>query len=232
MLRTAHRSLIVRHTKKGTSMRIVLVGINNALASAWKRFCGDLELVSVHQGSIFEVDCDAVVSHSNSFGFMDGGIDMAYSRYFGWHVQQRLQDLIRDKHHGELLVGNAEIVPTDHDQIPYLIAAPTMRVPMILSNTVNPYLAARAALLLIKHGTFPAGQETGEPIASVVQTVAFPGLGTGVGKVGPNTCAHQMRSAIDGVILDKTPFPTTWAAAQERHQLLYRDRVTDLQFEG
>lgn len=212
-------------------MKIVLVAIDNPLAAAWERFCADLEFVSVHKGSVFEADCDAVVSPANSFGFMDGGIDMAYTRYFGWGVQQGLQELIRDRHHGELLVGNAEIVPTGHKQIPYLISAPTMRVPMILSNTVNPYLAARAALLLIKHGIFPTGSDAGKPIASRVQTVAFPGLGTGVGRVSPNICAHQMRSAIDEVILGKVPFPMTWMDAQERHQRLCRERVTDIQFE-
>ena len=55
---------------------------------------------------------------ANSIGYMDGGLDMLISEYFGWHVQDRLQDLIRDKHHGELLVGTAEIVPTDNSRIP------------------------------------------------------------------------------------------------------------------
>jgi O-acetyl-ADP-ribose deacetylase (regulator of RNase III) len=62
-----------------------------------------------------------------------------------------------------------------------------MRVPMILGNTVNPYLAARAALLLIKHGRFTDGHLAGEPVSGYVRSVAFPGLGTGVGRVGPNT---------------------------------------------
>ena len=50
-----------------------------------------------------------------------------------------LRKLILDHHHGELFVGTAEVVETDHAGIPYLIAAPTMRVPMILGpETVNP----------------------------------------------------------------------------------------------
>ena len=212
-------------------MRLVLAAVDEPLALAWSQFCGDLGFVSIHQGSIFEVECDAVVSPANSFGFMDGGIDMAYSRYFGWHVQERLQKEIRTRHHGELLVGAAAIVETDHPRIPYLLAAPTMRVPMILRNKVNPFLAARAALLLVERGTFSSGALEGMPIRDVVQTIAFPGLGTGVGQVGPNTCANQVRAAIDEVLLGPKTLPASWAEAQQRHQLLYRDRVTDLQIE-
>lgn len=203
-------------------MRIVLAAVDNELAEAWNQFCQDLEGVSVHRGSILDVQCDAVVSPANSFGFMDGGIDRVYCDRFGWHVQERLQTLIRAKHHGELLVGMAEIVETDHPAIPYLIAAPTMRVPMVLQNSVNPYLAARAVLLLIKHGTFESGSLAGERISDVVQTAAFPGLGTGIGQVDVNTCARQVRAAIEDVMLPRE-FPTSWADAQTRHQRLHTD---------
>jgi O-acetyl-ADP-ribose deacetylase (regulator of RNase III) len=212
-------------------MHIILTGVEPPLVEAWRRFCGDLPDVSVHQGSILEVACDAVISPANSFGFMDGGIDMLYSTFFGWHVQERLQQLIVERHHGELLVGTAEIVETSHARIPYLIAAPTMRVPMILGESVNAYLACRAALLLVKHGTFAAGQHAGQPIGEIVRTIAFPGLGTGVGRMGPNTCAKQVRAAVEEVLLGKAVFPKTWAEAQRRHQQLYTGFIRDLQHE-
>ncbi len=210
-------------------MNIILTSVEPELAQAWERFCGDLDFVTVHHGSIFDLSCDAVVSPANSFGFMDGGIDMLYSQYFGWHVQERLQERIADKHHGELLVGMAEIVETDNVDLPFLIAAPTMRVPTILRDSVNPYLAARAVLLLVKHGVFAGGDYTGERVSDYVDTVAFPGLGTGVGRIGSNTCAHQVRAAINDVVLGRSVFPVSWADAQQRHQHLYTDRVRDLQ---
>jgi hypothetical protein len=145
------------------SLKIVLAAVESDLADAWERHCGDLPGVSVHRGSILHATCDAVVSPANSFGFMDGGIDLLYSGHFGWEVQDRLQELIRDRHHGELLVGAAEIVEMDSPRIPFLIAAPTMRVPMILRETVNPYLAARAALPLIRHGIVPSGHSRTSP---------------------------------------------------------------------
>ena len=212
-------------------MKIILTSVEEPLLKAWERFCSDMDCVEIFSGSILSAECDAVVSPANSFGFMDGGLDMIYSQHFGWQVQARLQQKIREHHHGELLVGNAEIVETDSDAIPYVIAAPTMRVPMLLKNTVNPYLAARAVFLLVKHGKFREGPLVGEAISDVVHKVAFPGLGTGVGGVGPNTCANQVRRAIEDVVQGKNDFPKTWADAQARHQLLYTDRIRDLQLD-
>jgi O-acetyl-ADP-ribose deacetylase (regulator of RNase III) len=211
------------------ALKIVLAAVEADLADAWARHCGDVPDVTVHRGSILELAVDAVVSPANSFGFMDGGIDHLYSHHFGWGVQDRLQELIRTRHHGELLVGAAEIVETGSPRIPFLIAAPTMRVPMILRDSANSYLAARAVLLLIRHGVVPAGVFAGERVESVVTSVAFPGLGTGVGQVDPNTCAYQVRIAIEEVVLGRVQFPRTWAEAQQRHQLMYTDRVRDLQ---
>jgi O-acetyl-ADP-ribose deacetylase (regulator of RNase III) len=210
-------------------MKIVLAAVDDDLATAWQRHCGDLPDVTIHRGSILDLSVDAVVSPANSFGFMDGGIDHLYSHHFGWHVQDRLQKFIRERHHGELLVGAAEIVDTDNDRIPHVIAAPTMRVPMILTDTVNAYLAARAVFLLIKHGVFASGPLQGEAVANAVMSVAIPGMGTGVGRLDPNRCAQQVRTAIEEFVLGRSHFPHSWSEAQRRHVLLYSDRVRDLQ---
>jgi O-acetyl-ADP-ribose deacetylase (regulator of RNase III) len=212
-------------------MEVLLTAVESDLADAWERFCGDLEPVTVVRGSILDVSCDAVVSPANSFGFMDGGIDLLYSRHFGWDLQRRLQKHIQEHHHGELLVGSAAIVETGDERIPYLIAAPTMRVPMILRDSVHPYLAARAALLLVRSSRFVEGPHEGRPVAERARRIAFPGLGTGVGQVGVHTCARQMRAAIEEVLLGRSEFPRSWVEAQARHQLLYTDHIRNLQRE-
>jgi len=211
-----------------TTLQIILTAVDDGLADAWERHCGDLPNVVVHRGSIFDVTCDAIVSPANSFGFMDGGIDMIYSRRFGWGVQERLQKLIHTRHFGELLVGAAEIVDTEDEAFPFIIAAPTMRVPMVLGYTVNPYLAARAVLLMIKHGVVSTGSFAGVPVASMVQSVAFPGMGTGVGRVGPNMCAHQVRHAIDDV-LGEPYVPTSWDDATRQHKKMYMDFLGEIE---
>ena len=212
-------------------MNIILAAREDRLADAWETACGDLDFVRIHRGSIFDVTCDALVSPANSYGFMDGGIDALYSDRFGRDVERRLRRLILDRHHGELLVGRAEVVETDNAAHPFLIAAPTMRVPMVLDQgTVNPFLATRAVLLLAQHGVFPTGTLAGEPIHRQVQSIAFPGMGTGVGRVPSEICARQMRAAFEETLLDAFRMPTSWAEASERHQLLYTDRPTRLQY--
>jgi O-acetyl-ADP-ribose deacetylase (regulator of RNase III) len=211
-------------------MKLILTAVDKSLTDAWTKFCGDLDFVTVYHGSILDVECDAVVSPANSYGFMDGGIDALYMGYFGDDIQMRVRRQIFDHHYGEIIIGQADVVETTHDRIPYLIFSPTMRVPMNLHETVNPYLAARATFLLVKYGLFKSGKFTGQKISDRINTVALPGLGTGVGKVNFNTCARQVRSAIDDVLLRKYRMPLSWAEASERHQLLYTKNPTMLQY--
>jgi O-acetyl-ADP-ribose deacetylase (regulator of RNase III) len=210
-------------------MEFALTAVDEDLANAWDRHCGDLPGVRIHRGSILELECDAVVSPANSFGFMDGGIDAVYVRHFGSGLQDKVRSLIQNMHFGEMPVGVADILETGSSTIPFLILAPTMRVPMILRESVNAYLAARAVLLLLQHGEFGSGSNDGIPVREVVKTVAFPGLGTGVGQLSPSQCAHQFRVAFEEIVLGSYSFPRSWAEASERHQSLYTDRPRNLQ---
>ena len=196
-------------------LRVILAAVDSGLADAWERFCGGVPFVEIYRGSILVVECDAVVSPANSFGFMDGRIDALYRDYFGPGIQERVQAMIRDRLDGELVVGCADVVETGMARIPYLLVAPTMRVPMVLSDSVNAYLAARAALLVARKAR--------------LQKIAFPGLGTGVGQLSPNTCAHQVRVALEAILFESYTAPRSWVEASERHQLLYTDRVRRLQ---
>lgn len=195
-------------------MEVVLVAVDQALADAWTKYCGHFPYVKVHHGDIFELDCDAMVSPANSYGYMDGGIDWLYSKYFGWGVQKRLQQKIQQEFDGELLVGQATVVPTNHEQVKYIISAPTMRVPIVLPlDTVNPFLAAKAAFLAAKkHGD--------------INVLAMPGLGTGVGEVDPELCAKQVSVALDEVIGENTFFPISWHDALDRHEHLGAGRIS------
>jgi O-acetyl-ADP-ribose deacetylase (regulator of RNase III) len=180
-----------------------------------------LDDVEVVHGSLFDVDADAVVSPGNSLGFMDGGVDLECVLRFGRPVADRVRMAIRDHHHGELLVGQALIVPTDSPRQPLLISAPTMRVPMRLPpSTANPYLAMRAVLLAVLHGhvLMPDGRRL--PASPLIQRVAVPGLGTGVGRVPPSVAAAQMVEAIRQV-RDRHARPAvTWDDAVQAHRLL------------
>jgi O-acetyl-ADP-ribose deacetylase (regulator of RNase III) len=124
---------------------------------------------------------------------MDGGIDLVYSQHFGWELQRNLQRVIRDDYDGELPAGQAAIIATGNQRIPFLVSAPTMRLPMNVADTLNAYLAFRAVLRAVV--AWNRGQPT--PIRSVL----CPGLGTAVGKMPPRRCARQMLAAYRSVVL-------------------------------
>jgi O-acetyl-ADP-ribose deacetylase (regulator of RNase III) len=133
-----------------------------------------------------------MVSPANSFGIMDGGLDLAIRDQLGAGIQGAVQRAILDLHHGEIPVGSAEVVETAHARWPFLIVAPTMRVPEGIGHTVNAYIAFRAVLLaIVRHNRANA--------AAPIQSVVVPGLGTGVGGMDPRRCAAQMRLALDQV---------------------------------
>ena len=201
-------------------MKIYLAALNDEMVESWQTVFADCEDVEIHNGSILDLPCSAVISPANSFGFMDGGIDLQYLLHFGQSLQSRLQDRIVIRHGGELLVGQALILETFHKQIPYLISAPSMRVPQQLNNSVNVYLATKAVLSLVKKGVFPDGDEEGKLISESLTSIAFPGIGTGVGGITPKQCAAQMKAAYDYVYAERPEFPGTISEATDEHNYL------------
>ena len=86
--------------------------IDPDVVNAWRKYFRGVTNVSISLGDIFEGSADAIVSPANSFGYMDGGIDLVYLHRFGWELQTRLQTHLRDEHDGELPVGQATIIET------------------------------------------------------------------------------------------------------------------------
>jgi O-acetyl-ADP-ribose deacetylase (regulator of RNase III) len=177
-----------------TRPNVILHTFDSAMVAAWRKAFDGAPGVVVVEGDILEGGCDAVVSPANSFGFMDGGIDLAYRRYFGLDLQSRVQAKIRSEFHGELPVGQAIVVPTDHKTVPYLVLAPTMRIPDKIGDTVNVYLAFRAALLAVL--THNNGSTTS------IKSLRAPALGTGIGSMPLGRAAHQMHAAYVSVFED------------------------------
>ena len=149
-------------------MKCLLCDINPAMREAWEK---ELErrprlaaLCSVVAGGITDLRVDAVVSPANSFGFMRGGVDGVY--------------ILRTLPAEELPVGEALIVPTGHSGIPWLISAPTMRRPSVLHDGDPVRRSARAAMR--------AGLE------QAFASIAFPGMGTGTGRLPFDAAAKAM----------------------------------------
>jgi len=211
-------------------MKLILCSVDPGLKKAWEKSCGDLDFIEIFHGSILDTKCDAIVSPANSYGFMDGGLDALYMDYFGSSIQTKVRKQIYLHHHGELIVGMSDVVETNDHKIPFLIIAPTMRVPMKLRDSINPYLAARSVFILQRYGVFLSGKHKGKNVSDLVRSIALPGLCTGVGGISYSTCAHQVREAINDILLEEYKMPKSWAEASENHQLLYTNKPTRLQY--
>lgn len=129
---------------------------------------------------------DAVVSPANSFGFMDRGVDTSYMKFFGDGLQKSIQNVIREKYHGELAIGTGMILNSSRIENPrYMINTPTVRIPGDISNTLNVYYAFKALLSLLEKTTHD------------IKHVLVPCLGAGSGRMPSRRSAEQIKMAFD-----------------------------------
>jgi O-acetyl-ADP-ribose deacetylase (regulator of RNase III) len=185
---------VLKPCRPGASapVRVSLCDRNPDVARALAEHFAGADAAEVLEGDLLALNCDAVVSPANSFGFMDGGIDQAIDRFYAGAAQRAVLDRVVGRYYGEIPVGVAAVIPMPSGRFPFLVVAPTMRVPGDVRGTVNAYLAMRAALVaVLDHGGAGAGR-----IASVV----VPGLCTGVGGMPPEDAAAQMRAAYDMIV--------------------------------
>ena len=168
--------------------KLYLIDSKPELCQKWRQVFSSYPEVEVLTGDYFQQSADAIVSPANSFGIMDGGLDLVIRNELGFQVETDIQKVILNKYHGEMPIGSAEIISTSHDRWSYIIAAPTMRIPENVAFTLNTYIAFRAILIAIN-----SFNESGpkKPIKSLICS----GLGTGIGSMEPVRCAAQMRAA-------------------------------------
>ena len=168
--------------------KLYLIDSKPELCDKWRQVFSSYPEVEVLTGDYFQQSADAIVSPANSFGIMDGGLDLAIRNELGFQVETDIQEVILNKYHGEMPIGSAEIINTNHNKWSYLIAAPTMRIPENIAFTLNAYIAFRAILIAINNFN---ECKPNRPIKSLVCS----GLGTGIGSMEPVKCAAQMRAA-------------------------------------
>lgn len=176
---------------------LVLVAIDEPMASAWDGVAEGRDWVRVHRGSVTDLRVDAVVSPANSFGWMRGGIDGVYARWLPG-IEDKVRAAIAAESGGELPVGEVVLVSTGVESPAWLFSAPTMRRPGELLDPAGEAAgaAARAVLRRWRDGVLPGGRAVREVIGSV----ALPGLGTGVGGLAPKTCAMRVAEALDEIV--------------------------------
>lgn len=170
-------------------LQITLCDHQPELVREWQAHFRDHPGVVVRLGDLMDIDADAYVSPANSYGWMDGGIDLELrARFIAGDIETKVQRAIAGAGFGGILpVGQALIVETEDEDVPYLVVAPTMEVPGYVGVSSNAYKAMTALLKAISK--FNAVGE------DIISSVAVPGLCTGVGGMEPRVAALQMHQA-------------------------------------
>ena len=132
--------------------------------------------ISVATGDITKLQVDALVNPANSQLIMGGGVAGAILRAGGDQIQKEALKK------APVPVGKAVATTAGKLKAKYVIHAPTMTRPAMATDRENVRLATRVALECAKQLS--------------VKSVAFPGMGTGVGGVDPEEAAEGMIAEI------------------------------------
>ncbi|WP_456483355.1 macro domain-containing protein [Methanopyrus kandleri] len=137
---------------------------------------GDIKVV-VLRGDITELNADAIVNPANSRGVMGGGVAAAIKAKGGEEIEREAMEK------APIPVGEAVETTAGDLDAEYVIHAPTMERPAQRIGVENVRKATEAALR--------KAEELG------VESVAFPGMGTGVGGVPYEDAAETMVEVIE-----------------------------------
>ena len=191
--------------------KLYLIDSKSDLCDKWRQVFSSYPEVEILTGDYFQQSADAIVSPANSFGIMDGGLDLAIRDKLGFQVERDIQEVILKKYHGEMPVGSAEIININHDKWSYMISAPTMRIPENIAFTLNAYITFRAILIAINSFNESKPKRT-------IKTLICSGLGTGIGSMEPTKCAAQMRIAYK--LIKESARISSFAEIHKTHQSL------------
>ncbi len=134
--------------------------------------------LTVKRGDITEEVVDAIVNPSNSHGVMGGGV--------AWVIKKKGGQEIEDEAVKQALipVGSAVLTTGGNLKAKHVIHATTMTEPAQRIGVDNVRRATAAAL--------ECAERNG------LKSIAFPGMGTGVGGVRPGEAARAMVEEIQG----------------------------------
>ncbi len=159
-------------------------------AELYRTTLGDIPEVRVVEGPRLDgFVCDAVIAPTNSYGYLDSGLDGIFARRFGTRLQRMLQERISHECDHELPIGEALIVPTGDFALPFLVASPATRLPGSIS--VEPYLfsSIHAALRATDRWN-----DLGE--GPMIESVALPDIARYLPEWQPERLIMQLRQAI------------------------------------
>ncbi len=132
--------------------------------------------IDIVEGSLLEVDVDVIVNPANSLGLMGGGVAGLIKRFGGKEIEE---EAVKK---APIEVGRAILTSAGNLKFKGVIHAPTMEEPAMATTEEKVRKAVRAALELADELGF--------------ESLAMPGMGTGVGKLPKEISARAMLEEI------------------------------------
>ena len=132
--------------------------------------------IVIKKGDITQEDVDAIVNPANSFMIMGGGVALAIKLKGGEEIEKEAMSK------APVNIGDAIYTSAGKLKARYIIHAPTMKNPAERTNEENVRKAVIAAL------------KVAEKLK--VKSLAFPGMGTGVGGLDKYKAARAMLEEI------------------------------------
>ena len=132
--------------------------------------------IVVEKKSLLEIKVDAIVNPANSKGEMGGGVAGVIKKVGGAQIEKEAMA------QAPIAVGEAVLTTAGNLPAKYVIHAPTMEKPSQKTTAEKVFRAATAAIELAKK--------------KGIKTIAFPGMGTGVGKLAPEEAAKSIIDAL------------------------------------
>jgi len=196
------------------ALELMLVNPDPDMCAEWRRSFAAFESVSIVEGLYEDLPPhDCFVTAANSFGLMTAGIDAAVVAFHGQDLMDRLQLRIQSEFLGEQPVGTAIVEPTGTAGFPFVVHAPTMRVPKAVDGTDAVYIATWASLVAIYRHNLESDVR--------IRSVALPAMGAGFGNVPFREVARQMAVAYENFL--HPPARLDWDSIIERHKRLSYD---------
>ena len=116
--------------------KIIFYDINKNMCLAWEKQFKDIEEVEVKNISFKDIKATYVVTAGNSYGIMTGGLDLAVRNYFGYKIQDIIQEVLFFRYRHKLEVGDNIVVKTNDIDKQYLVYAATMEIPSRINKEV------------------------------------------------------------------------------------------------
>lgn len=132
--------------------------------------------ITIKQGSITDLEIDAIVNPANSYGYMGGGVAGAIKKLGGTEIE------IEAVSCAPIPIGHAVLTTAGNLKAKHVIHSPTMEQPAALTDLSN-----------IKEATIAALECAEE---NDLKRIAIPGLGTGIGGVPKEKAATAILETI------------------------------------